>query len=126
MKNVMDDYSDILGDDRDFNQEGLNNPEDRSYINDEHDYGYYSEYDDTQLQREYLDSETFSSVSGRGREAPAYKNSISNIAILKLWDDEGLSCREIARQLHCSPSTVKNRLNKMGLSTKKRRRFRGK
>ena len=76
-----------------------------------------SEYDDDDFSEErdrYLEQQTFSSVPKHGIHAHAYKKGLDNLEMMKLRG-ERKTYREIAKQLGCSPSTVRNRMKKMGV-----------
>lgn len=47
-----------------------------------------------------------------GENAPAYKKSIDEALLYKFWLN-GVSLREIARRVGCSPDTVKRRISKI-------------
>ncbi len=50
-----------------------------------------------------------STKPANGKNAPAYKKEIDE-ALIKKLNKNGMSLREIARRVKCSPSTVKSRL----------------
>ena len=65
-------------------------------------------------EREQYDK-PFENKRLEGKDAHAYKEEYSNAEIAMLYE-RGLSLRQIAKELGCkSPSTIRNRLIKMGL-----------
>ena len=50
--------------------------------------------------------------AGIEEHAPAYKHNIDNGEIYRLWK-KGTSIRKIAKQVGCSPDTVKRRIYSM-------------
>lgn len=59
-----------------------------------------------------LEKKQFERIAKQGKFARAYKANIDNIVISNMRD-EGKSYREIAKHFDCSPSTIRNRLNKL-------------
>lgn len=77
------------------------------------DYRHWlQEYEDGNIQLN-------KSVYMKGENAPAYKKTIDEELIYKLWKMRK-SIREIARQVGCSPDTVKRRIAKMQHREEKR------
>lgn len=68
---------------------------------------------DSELRKQ-LEKASFEDSHGHGKFAHAYNHSIDNIKILQLRE-KGQSLREIAKYFHCSPSTIRNRLMRMGI-----------
>lgn len=56
---------------------------------------------------------TFENQPNHGKSAHAYSHNIDNFQIIQMWNS-GKSFREIANHFNCSPSTIRNRLVKMG------------
>lgn len=56
----------------------------------------------------------FEKVPKHGVHAHAYKKSLDNVRMKRLRE-RGCTYRQIGKQLGCSPSTVRNRLKKMGI-----------
>lgn len=75
------------------------------------DYNPFEEYDHLVHQR--IIDRAFNGIKGHGFDAHAYKATLDNEKILELKDKK-VSLRGIARQLGCSPNTIKYRLGKMG------------
>lgn len=76
-----------------------------------------NDYDDDHFEEErdrYLEQQTFSSVPKHGFHAHAYKKKLDNLMMMKLRE-EGKTYRAIAKQLGCSPSTVRNRIKKIDM-----------
>lgn len=84
---------------------------------DEDDYGYgedddFDPFDDEKLDKE-LERKAFEDIPKHGVHAHAYKKGLDNQKMRKLRE-KGYTYRQIAEQLKCSPSTVRNRLKKLG------------
>ncbi len=62
---------------------------------------------------QFLEQETFENQRLHGKQAHAYKHEYDNVKIMLLRED-GKTYREIAKIIGCSPSTVRNRLRKLG------------
>lgn len=81
------------------------------------DYKHWlQEYEDGNMQLN-IDGEAVQlnqPVYGRGENAPAYKKSIDEKMIYKLWC-KNISINEIARRVGCSADTVKRRMKKIQL-----------
>lgn len=81
------------------------------------DYKHWlQEYEEGNIQLN-LDGEAIQlnqPVYGRGENAPAYKKSIDEKLIYKLWC-RNISINEIARRAGCSADTVKRRMKKIQL-----------
>lgn len=78
---------------------------------------YSQDYEDRLLEEyknNYIEKKTFDSVPKCGYHASAYRDDLDNQEIINLRV-KGYSLRKIANILGCSPSTVRNRLNKMGI-----------
>lgn len=73
---------------------------------------YFDPFEDEEEEREE-ERWTFEAIPKHGVHAHAYKKELDNLKIKKLKKN-GYTFREIAVQLGCSPSTVRNRLKKMG------------
>ena len=56
----------------------------------------------------------FEKVPKHGVHAHAYKKNLDNVRMKRLRE-RGYTYRQIGKQLGCSPSTVRNRLKKMGI-----------
>lgn len=69
------------------------------------------DFDDIQMIQG-LERKQFEGTRLCGKNAHAYKKSLDNVEIYNL-KSQGLSYREIAKLLDCSPSTVRNRFNRM-------------
>lgn len=65
-------------------------------------------------ENRWFESRAFDFVPKHGFHAHAYKKQLNNLKMIRLRE-KGKSYREIAKQLNCSPSTVRNRLKKMGI-----------
>lgn len=70
----------------------------------------YDQYEDDELKA--IEKIAFGEIPKHGIHAHAYKKELDNIRIKKLWE-KGNTYRQIAKQLKCSPSTVRNRLKKL-------------
>lgn len=82
------------------------------------DYDPFSEddgvcsFEDQEREREE-ERWVFENIPKHGVHAHAYKKKLDNLKMKELRE-KGCTYREIAVQLGCSPSTVRNRLRKMG------------
>ena len=63
-------------------------------------------------QNRELEKKAFEGKRLCGKNAHAYKAELDNLRMLDLWG-EGKTLREIAQAMGCSPSTVKNRLDRL-------------
>lgn len=87
-------------------------------VADDMDDSIYDEDDDFDP---FYDEETereeerwaFENVPKHGIHAHAYKKELDNLRMKKLRE-KGYSYRKIGKHLGCSPSTVRNRLKKLG------------
>ena len=76
---------------------------------DEYDIG--DDYEE--LMYKEMDKWYFEGKPRHGKFAHAYAHNIDNVRIIQMRE-KGKSLREIAAQFDCSPSTIRNRLKKMG------------
>lgn len=72
---------------------------------------YYFEDDRREKEEEKW---AFENIPKHGVHAHAYKKKLDNLKMKKLKED-GYTYRQIAKQLKCSPNTVRNRLIKLGV-----------
>lgn len=72
----------------------------------------YDPFYDEEKEREE-EARAFESIPKHGVHAHAYNKKLDNLKIKRLRK-KGYTYREIAKQLKCSPSTVRNRLKKLG------------
>lgn len=72
----------------------------------------FDPFEDVEREREE-EKWAFESVPKHGVYAHAYKKELDNHKIRELRK-KGYTYRQIAEQLKCSPSTVRNRLKKLG------------
>ena len=66
------------------------------------------------LINKQLEKECFENKPKHGKFASAYSHDIDNIKIIQLRENN-CTLREIAKHFNCSPSTIRNRLRKMGM-----------
>lgn len=66
------------------------------------------------IMNKQLEKESFENKPGHGKFAPAYSHDIDNIRIIQMRES-ACTLREIAKEFSCSPSTIRNRLRKMGM-----------
>lgn len=80
------------------------------------DFEAYDELINKEIEKYYREKEkeVFENKPKHGKSAHAYSHHIDNIRIIQMRRDN-YTLREIAKQFNCSPSTIRNRLNKMGL-----------
>lgn len=71
----------------------------------------YDPFYDEEKEREE-EARAFESIPKHGVHAHAYNKKLDNLKIKRLRK-KGYTYREIAKQLGCSPNTVRNRLKKM-------------
>jgi len=83
--------------------------EDTAPINDNEEFDPF--YDE-EIERA-RELRAFDEVPKHGFHAHAYNRKLDNLKMRKLRN-KGYTYRQIAKQIGCSPSTVRNRLKKMG------------
>lgn len=103
-------FYDVFNYDSEFDKEDFAETDYFQALEDERKY--QEELETEQLDK-HIEEHYFTEIKGCGYFAPAYKKSLDNQKMIKLRR-EGNSLRKIAEILGCSPSTVRNRLKKLG------------
>lgn len=85
-------------------------PEDAGYEDDDWIDEQYARMEKKELEER--ERRAFEGKRLQGKNAHAYKNKLDNLTMYHLYQ-KGKSYREIGQLMGCSPSTVRNRLQKL-------------
>lgn len=72
------------------------------------------DFDPLYTYKKEIEKKYFENKPRCGKFANAYSHNIDNIKIMQMRI-KNCTLREIAKQFNCSPSTIRNRLNKLGM-----------